>query len=275
LLVLALASLACALPNFSGSNAPAAEQGSNSIGAETAIAATVAAGNPPATIEPTATTAPTPTQAPALPVGLRQGLASLNSYRMQTTIVTTGPGPQDLSRETTEIAYNADGDRTHTHMEILSSSADDPNSEADTSDMYLIGDQQCSLPPEDEGESPLTTIDPIQQEMSDALSDLVDFVISVKDPELVGEETVNGVATRHYRFNVAALGQTSGAEVTQSAGEYWTAVDGNYLVKYSLILETRSAPQDSSEAEVMRAEFSLDLSEINQPVSIEMPAECK
>jgi hypothetical protein len=287
LFVLALASLACALPNFSGSNAPASEPGANSVEAKTAIAATVAAGGeaetqdgkagtaPTATIEPTATVPPTPTQAPELPVGLRQGLASLNSYKLRTVFIVNGPTAQDINRETTEFAYNADGDRTHTHIEALISSADDPSTETNIRDQYRIGTAECSLPASDEGESPLSSTSPIQQEMNEAMVDLTDFVIFVKDPELVGEETVNGVATRHYRFVVTALGKKSGAEVTQSAGEYWTAVDGNYLVKYSLILETHSAPQENQEAQVMHAEILLDLTEINQPVSIEMPAECK
>jgi hypothetical protein len=283
LAAIALAALACTLPNL---GAPAGET-ADPAKAATAIAATVSAlgdgaepGEPAqdlaeASATPATSATPAPTAAPELPVGLRQGLAGLNSYRMRTVISLNGPGPQDSSRETTEYAYVAEGERMHTHVESLISTTEEPNSEPSVQDLYRIGSLQCSLPPDEEGVSPLATIDPIQQEMTDVMSQMMDFVLYVENPELVGEEIVNLVPSRHYRFEITGLGDTSGAEVTQSSGEYWTALDGNYLVKYILVLETRSAPEGSAEAKVMRVEITLDLAEVNQPISIEMPADCK
>ena len=103
----------------------------------------------------------------------------------------------------------------------------------------------------------------------------MDLTLYVEDPVLVGEEQVNGIQTRHYTFKVSGLGKKSGAEVTQSSGEYWSAVDGNYLVKYNLVLEMRNAPEDSSAAKVIHSETSYELNMVNQPITIEMPAECK
>ena len=111
--------------------------------------------------------------------------------------------------------------------------------------------------------------------MSTVITSQMDLTLYVEDPLLVGEELVNGIQTHHYQFKVSGLGKKSGAEVTQSSGEYWSAVDGNYLVKYSLILETRSAPQGDSAAQVIHSELTYDLSQVNQPITITLPAECK
>ena len=84
---------------------------------------------------------------------------------------------------------------------------------------------------------------PAPKEILNIVMNLSDTVINVDNPILSGVETINGISCNHYTFNVVGLGKTSGAEVTQSAGEYWSAVDGNYLVKYDVVLETRNAPE--------------------------------
>lgn len=229
---------------------------------------------PSETPTPTLTPTESPTAFPSLPIGLRQGLASLNSYRMVTKIFIDGPDPLDINHQTTTTMVDVEQDRSYIRSEALISSVDDPSTETKINEQYRSGLVVCNLPVE-EDEPPLKDILPIQKEMNDTLLGLTDFTIYVADPVLVGEEQVNGVATRHFQFTVTGLGKTSGAEVTQSTGEYWTAIDGNYLVKYNLTLETRTAPAGNPEAKVMRAEIRMELSEINQPVSIEMPPECK
>jgi hypothetical protein len=173
-----------------------------------------------------------------------------------------------------ETDFNSDGERTHTRSTNLSSTKDDPSDKPTVTERYQIGSQICSLPAE-EGQSPLSSSNPMAEEMVSATTGLMDLLIYVEKPVLVGEETVNGVKTRHYQFKISSLGKKSGAEVTKSSGEYWVAVDGQYLVQYSVILETRSAPQGSVEAQVMHAEVTYSLTNINQPIAIEMPAECK
>ena len=48
------------------------------------------------------------------------------------------------------------------------------------------------------------------------------------------------------------------------------AVDGQYLVKYTLILQT----SDPNSKNVFHEEASINLTQINQPVDIAFPAEC-
>ncbi len=220
---------------------------------------------------------PVPTEVVVtIPIGIRQGLASLNSYRVMFNVVVNGPTTSDKNSMKTTYEYNSDLDAWHSHSESTQSSADDPEVSSESSDEYRIGNRSCSLPGDnDDGSSTIEELDPLEQEMTESLSGLVDMVISVENPVLVGEELVNGVQTKHFTFDVKGLGNTSGAEVTLSKGEYWVALDGQYLVKYSAIMETRNAPEGDPNAEVMYTEFTIELANINEPIQISMPAECK
>ena len=266
--------LACALP---GGASPTQEAGGQPVPGETQPSGNQPTAEPTTAIPPTETPVPTPiaTPPPLLPIGIRQGLASLNSYQIKFVQVLDGPGPQDKNHTTTEMSVSSQDDRSHTRITALNSSADSPSSEPHTTDRYQAGSQVCSLPASEEGKSPLTSSNPVQEEMANAMSSQMDITLYADNPVLLGEEQVNGVQSRHYQFKVSGLGKKSGAEVTQSSGEYWSAVDGNYLVKYHLILETRSAPQGDATAQVMHSEITYELCGINQPVSIEMPPECK
>ena len=57
-------------------------------------------------------------------------------------------------------------------------------------------------------------------------------------------------------------------------GEYWLAVDGDYIVKYNLSLEIQTAADGSTEAKTGNLEVQLDLTDINQPISISLPDGC-
>jgi hypothetical protein len=279
---LIFASLACALPNqpeatSDPGKAIAATVAAMQSGGTTTPGSTKApapnptsAGKDKATLAPTVTAIP----APALPVGLRQGLASLNSYHIKFNQTYMGPTAQDKTQVMSETDFNSNGDRTHVRSTNLSSSKDNPSDKATVTERYQIGNKICTLPAE-EGQSALSAANPMAEEMVNATTGLMDLLIYVEKPVLVGEESVNGVKTRHYQFKINSLGKKSGAEVTKSSGEYWVAVDGQYLVQYSVILETRSAPQGSAEAQVMHAEVTYSLTNINKPIAIEMPAECK
>ncbi len=287
LAALVIASLACNLTsNMPGSPAqpPAAVE---SGGGEVQPEVNQEDPNAPAVIDPAEKASPTeepaPTQEPTAvpesvrdpqPIGLRQGLASLNSYRMKVSTVTNGPTELDKSTSLYEVAYNADGDRTHVHNESVSSSADEPDEDRNVSDQYQVGDKSCEIS-DGETNTGMNEMNPMQQEMMSALTNLYDLNVSVDDPAYVGEETVNGVLTDHYTFKVTKLGSESGAEVVANSGEYWVAKDGQYLVKYVVLMETRTAPAGSAQAEAVHVEVNIDLTEINQPVEITLPAECQ
>ena len=62
---------------------------------------------------------------------------------------------------------------------------------------------------------------------------------SIEDAKYVGRETVNGIPTKHYKYNsktgmLTALGEVS--------GETWVATDGGYVVKDTVKWTGRRRP---------------------------------
>lgn len=212
------------------------------------------------------TATPEPTDIPSRPVTIREGLASLNSYVMVVHSNSSGPNPEDMSEVTIETQHSSEQDAQFTHLQFRSSSTEDPEiSESDTT-IYSIGLTQCTIT-DDEFE--YQEMSSSEKEMSDLMTEMLDLTPIVTDPQMVGTETINGVETNHFTFIISGLGSTSGAEVLANNGEYWLALDGNYIVKYSLLLETRD-----SEGKVSHFVINIELTQINQPVTITMPEGC-
>jgi hypothetical protein len=216
----------------------------------------------------------TATSVPSNPIGLRQGLASLNSYRL--VIHTSNNGPTQLDKnETTFLMESAsDGVSWHISNSTISSSVDDPEVSTSQSDQYKIGATRCEISGDD-SEADKTDVDPQTQEIMDTLYGLMDMVPMVNDPVLIGSEPLNGVPTNHFQFKVNGLGVDSGAEVVASDGEYWLAIDGQYIVKYVVHLETRNGPAGDANAHTMDSKTSIEVRDINQPIVITSPVNCQ
>jgi hypothetical protein len=87
--------------------------------------------------------------------------------------------------------------------------------------------------------------------------------------EEAGTETVNGVQGVHYTFDERALTE---AGLSKSTGELWLASEGGYVLRYR---QTTTADEDYF-GEGTQGTMSWDyvLTGINQPVTIELPADC-
>ncbi len=279
-----LAGLACSLPaGFGGIGSPQPTSSSETaivqdntvapttIPKTTAIPATAIV---KATAVPaTATLSPTAKGPNPYPVPLRQGLASLNSYTLKIKIVNNGPTKTDRNENTTRFEVNTKNDSVHTHTDSVSSSADDPTLDSSSSDSYQVGLKSCQVTLSSSTPTGiLTDENPLGKDIATTLSYLMDYSISPENPVFAGEETINNVATNHFTFKTSHIGKDSGAVVNKNDGEYWIAKDGQYLVKYSVILELSS---DKAGTQLVHSEFTLELSAINQPVNISIPAYCK
>jgi hypothetical protein len=225
--------------------------------------------------QPQIIAAPTTAPLPVTPVGLNKGLASLNSYTYTMQVITLGPTPQDKNDMKIITSFTSNGDNTKTQNISVSSSADDPKENRSSTTNYRVGNVTCTVDDNGESDPEIDDYSAAQKEILNIGMNLVDTVINVENPVSVGTETINGINCNHFTFTVVGLGKTSGAEVTQSTGEYWSAVDGNYLVKYDVSLETRNAPESNANAEVLHTEMHFLLSDVNAPINIELPAACK
>jgi len=219
--------------------------------------------------QPTATEPPG--QGPAEPVPLFAGLASLDSYQSTTRIYSAGPGPNTVSETISEVQFDRATDATHNLMTTKNSDEDNPTLETSQQEQVTIDLERCEL--EDDVWT-YNQMEPQEKEMLSIFSNLYDVVPVISNPVFIGPETKNGIATNHFSFEVESAGAESGSVVSVNEGEYWLAVDGQYMVAYSLYYELRTAPESDPEAEVNTLEIEYSLENVNQPIDIQLPADC-
>jgi hypothetical protein len=211
-----------------------------------------------------------PTASPTIdpnPVSINDGLGSLNSYQLTVMFKSTGPDPTQSSTitEVTQRSRDTDAAYTQFNMSIVKKGGGDP-SNTDTS-IYTIGNDQCSGSTDS---WTWTSNTPAQKEMEDLIKNMIGMTPMIDNPTFVAQETVNDIPSNHFSFKVSGLGAKSGAVVNINQGDYWLAVDGQYIVRYTLILETSTA----ANSEVLHEEVSVDVNHINQPVDISFPKGC-
>lgn len=204
---------------------------------------------------------------PANPVSISEGLASLNSYQITITIISRGPTPEDSSTTVIETQRSQEQDARYTHITQTSLKQGETEPKITEYELYRIGNDQCS---NSGGESSWTSMAPNEAEIMDIMMSMLNFTPIIDNPSFVAEDTVNGIPSNHFSFRITGLGVESGAEVTANQGDYWLAVDGQYFVKYTLVLETVMDPQTN----LLHMETLMDLSDINQPVNIAFPQTC-
>lgn len=254
--ILIMISLACNLPFNIGSkdkNAPP----------------TVSSGETDLPILPELATS-TPTAPDPKPVSFQDGFGSLDSYKFTLHIESSkSDGSSTIIDEILESSV-AD-ENNHTIMTTSTRSEDGSDDSNETTETYNIGTVTCTL---SDGEWEYSSKTVQEKEISDIFSQMIDFVPVIKNPLFVGEENVNGVQSNHFTFSISGIGEKSGAVATKNQGDYWLAVDGQYIVRYTLDLQVQSAPADSSGAEVSTMVVKYDLTEVNVPILLSQPDAC-
>ena len=202
---------------------------------------------------------------------LLQGLASLDSYEWSLTTLSIGPTQMDRSEMAGQGAVDAALDASHYTMTSTDSSADDPEPYTSVTESWTSIDATCES---SDGEYTKETKNPFTSDVGPVLSGLFDIVVPSGNAVLVGTETVAGVSAEHYTFTIEGLGAGTGVQVDQNSGELWVAVDGGYMLKYVVNASMTSGPAGSAESEVNTITMTLQLTSVNQPVNVAMPAAC-
>jgi hypothetical protein len=204
------------------------------------------------------------------PIGIQEGLGSLDSYSITASLNMTDSDGSD-----TELYETLDRDiansKSHTVTTNISREAGESEDSTSTEEVISSGLVTCTKNDEGWDYSAMTEQ---EKEMSDIFKQMIDVLPLIDDPIYVNDEEINGVQTHHFTFEVNGIGQKSGSVATTNHGEYWIAIDGQYMVKYQLELVVQSAANDSGEQEVASISASFDLSNINQPLEIELPSDC-
>jgi hypothetical protein len=205
------------------------------------------------------------------PVGIQDGLGSLDSYQMKMYV--NMHDSKGTKYEVNSFAESSVIDKnSHTLTSMVNfDPANDTEESTSTTESYMIGNVTCSSSGEEWTYSEISDQD---KEFRDIFTNMVDFLPLIDNPVFVGEENVNGIDTNHFTFKVEGIGATSGSVATVNNGDYWLAKDGQYIVKYHLVLEIRSAAEGTADAEVINLETSVDVTNINVPISLTIPAGC-
>lgn len=205
------------------------------------------------------------------PVGLQEGLGSLDSYMV--TLFIRSTNSKGALTEMTETVERSVVDK-NSHTTSISRSFDPENDTEEnnsTDETYVIGNVTCSGSGEDWTYSEMTAQ---EKEMLDVYKGMVDVIPLIDNPQFISEETVNGVDTNHFTFQLSGIGDSSGSVATVNSGDYWLARDGNYIVKYQLMLEVQSAAEGTQENETSNIQASIDLTNINVPITFTLPQFC-
>jgi len=203
-----------------------------------------------------------------IPVSFNEGLASLDSYHLKLTVNSTGPGANDSSSFTLESKRSKASDSSYSHISNMSTSEESPDPSSSDNYIYRIGNDRCAGS-DSQGWDWQSSTD-AERELQEVANRLIGFTPLIENPKFVGQEEVNGIPTDRVSFSVSGIGARSGAEVRVNEGNYWLAKDGQYLVKYSLVLEMSL----EENAQISREEILLEMNNINQPVSISFPQGC-
>jgi hypothetical protein len=202
---------------------------------------------------------------------LLQGLASLDSYGWSLNSVTVGPTAQDRSEMAGQGQVDAALGASHYSMTTTDTSADDPESSTSTTENWTSKDATCA---NDAGVYTKEVKNPFESDLGPVLSGLFDIVVPSGDATMVGTEDIAGISAKHYTFTIKGLGAGTGAQVDQNSGELWVAVDGGYLLKYTVNASMTSGPAGAADTQINSMTMTLELTSVNQPVDVTMPAAC-
>jgi hypothetical protein len=204
------------------------------------------------------------------PVGIQEGLGSFDSYRVRFQI-NSSDSTGKINNYAEFVERSVTNGATHSHMETTTFDPEnDTEQNTSTTDIYEVGDVTCTKSDSDDSwsYSDMTADD---KELADIFKGMVDFEPIIDNPTFVGKETVNGIPSNHFTFKVEGIGSKSGAVAATNKGEYWVALDGQYLVSYSLSLEIHSADNSTSS----KLDVLMDLTDVNSTeIDIEQPADC-
>ena len=223
------------------------------------------------TDEPTDAPAPTP-EGESLSLASRDtGLDALTSYRLtwHAEWKSMDQGKEDQGAWDWTEEYTSDPKARHLSMSIPDSS---DTARTGAFEMWQIGDTSYMKSGEDEECMSFSTEGAEKDIQKGTFNP--SMLGSIEDAKYVGRETINGIPTKHYKYDsktgmLAALGEVS--------GETWVATDGGYVVKDTVkwtgggglfgLGASTTATGDGS--------WTWELSDINEPFEITPPEGCE
>lgn len=198
-----------------------------------------------------------------------EALSKLKSYVMTWSMTWTGKndGQEQTVDWTSTQRYTAEPKAMHTMLEFT----DDLNSDSgDVFEMIQIGTQTYILT-EEAGEQQCIAMSSDDNTVEESWMGPNAFG-SVRGGRYIGQETVNGIRTKHYRYDEKATGINV---YTRLSGDIWVAVDGGYAVKDVAEWEGSLLGLGDDSTEAGKGSWTWELSEVNEPLEIIAPPGCE
>jgi len=125
-------------------------------------------------------------------------------------------------------------------------------------EQYIVFGDQCIRTSVGEGE-----------DMGEEILDPDDIIGGLENARRVRpDERVNDILCRHYAFDETSV---IWAGFTHAEGEVWVAVDGDYVVRYTLEADGKD-PAAGDEGHI---EWEYEIRDVNVPITIEPPSGCE
>lgn len=265
-LVLALALVACT-GGGAGPTAPPATAPSQPQTQATAAGAPAMEATQP----PLSEVGPTPTEDTFQAEKVTEGLATLKSYRATFTMAFEGSEEGKPVQWTFEMKMEATKDPAASRLSYLGSGTEDA-SKLSGFEIVQVGDMQYMKFGEGAGNCIASSTGEQPSEVGELFKP-DDILGGLSNARRTGpDQTINGVRARHYTFDEKALLGLSG--LTRAQGEAWVAVDGNYVVKYTLTAEGKDVLFGKPNTEG-KLTWTYEVTDINQAIEIEPPADCQ
>ena len=252
---------------------PAAAQSGDTQSAEDPAAAPTKAPEPTVAAEPIATQVPTSTpvseEEEALSLADRSsGLGQLRSYRLKWVSEWV---PDDATKDPMTMEWTQEyvADPSAQYLEWRATNLEDaPAEETMLSRMWRIGPTTYMLM----GAGDEAQCIGITQEEDVAEPPFDPSLLGgLEGAKYAGRETVNGIRTKHYTYDKIAFTLLGADSVS---GEVWVADDGGYMVKEVLAWEGSGGPFTSQTEDKGKGTWTWELTDVNEPITIEPPEEC-
>ena len=223
------------------------------------------------TDEPTEAPAATPEDDSLSLASRDAGLDALTSYRLtwHAEWKSTDQGKEEQGAWDWTEEYTSDPKAHHLTMSTPDSS--DP-SKTGAFEMWQIGDTSYMKSGEDDECISFSTEGAEKDIQKGSFNP--SMLGSIEDAKYVGRETINGIPTKHYKYNSKTGMLAALAEVS---GETWVAIDGGYVVKDTVkwtggggLLGLGASPTATG-----GGSWTWELSDVNKPLEIKPPEGCE
>jgi predicted small lipoprotein YifL len=198
------------------------------------------------------------------------GLDQLSSYRAtwHAEWKSTDQGKTDQGTWNWTEEYTSDPKARHLSMQTPDSN---DSTKTSTFEMWQIGDTTYMKSGEDQQCLSFSSEGSEKDIQQGGFSP--SMLGGIEDAKYVGRDTVNGVPTKHYKYNskagmLATLGEVS--------GETWVATDGGYVVKDSVTWKGGGGLFGLGSSTTAKGEgsWTWELLDVNKPIEITPPEGC-